>query len=59
MKTLFLLCIAILTLLGCHGQSATNAVKGQQATNAELAEMKAKGQVPSSDGGWTMTATIN
>lgn len=43
----------------CCNAQATNAVKDQQAANAELAEMKAKGQVPTADGGWTMTATIN
>ena len=49
--------IAALAITACNGQSG--AVKDQQAANKALEEMKAKGMIPTTDGGWTLTATVD
>jgi hypothetical protein len=58
MRTLFTLLIAIFAITIGNGQSG-NAVKDQQAANKALEEMKAKGMIPTTEGGWTLTATVD
>lgn len=57
MRTLIALIIVFTTINSCSGQSG--AVKDQQAAFKELEAMKAKGLVPTSEGGASMTCQID
>src|ERR1700754_1675996 len=58
MRPLIVPLAAALTITSCNGQS-NKAVKDQQAAYKVLEDMKANGLNPTTDGGWTMTATID
>ena len=57
MKTLITLIWASLALIACNGQSS--AINDQKKFNKALDEMVARGMVPTTEGGYTMTATID
>src|ERR1700710_1932930 len=57
MKTLITLIWASLALIACNGQSS--AINDQKKINKALDEMVARGMVPTTDGGYTMTATVD
>ncbi len=56
MKALFTLAMAALTLAACHGQSSD--IDNQKKINRTLDEMVAKGMIKTTEGGYTMTATV-
>ena len=58
MRTLIAFFMVIITITSCNGQS-NKTVKDQQDAYKVLEDMKAKGLNPTTDGGWTMTATID
>jgi hypothetical protein len=57
MKTLITLVFAVLFLTACNGQSS--AIEDQKKIYKALDEMVARGMVPTTEGGYTMTATID
>jgi hypothetical protein len=57
MKTLITLLLASLALSACNGQSS--ALNDQKKINKALDEMVARGMVPTTEAGYTMTATID
>ena len=57
MKTLITLVTAILFLTACNGQSS--AINDQKTINKALDQMVARGMVPTTADGYTMTATLD
>lgn len=57
MKTLITIVFASLALAACNGQSS--AIEDQKKVYKALDEFVARGMVPTTEGGYTMTATID
>ena len=57
MKALITLALASVALTACHGQSSN--IEDQKKINKMLDDMIARGMKPTTDGGYTMTASID